>query len=145
MPFREKSAWISLATMLLVFGGFFGGVASGRLAASGMATVHLLILAVLAVIGLQVVLKLAARGLARGDADAPKDERERLIELKATRIAFHVLVGAVLLAVFLVIHTRVAGGPFPGSPRLGLAMVACIVLADVVRSAAQIVYFRRGA
>jgi uncharacterized membrane protein len=144
MPFREKTAWISLVTMLIVFGAFFGGVASGRLPASGLGTLHGLILSVLAVIALQVVLKLTARSLARADADAPKDEREQLIELKATRIAFYVLVGAVLLAVFLVIHTPIMGGPFPGSPRLGLAMVGCIVLADVVRSAAQIVYFRRG-
>ena len=144
MPFREKSAWISLVTMLVVFGAFFGGIATGRLPASGFPTMHYLILSVGAVIALQLVLKLAARWLAGTDAASPKDERERLIELKATRIAFYVLVAAVLLAVFLVIHTPVAGGPFPGSPRLGLAMVACIVLADVVRSAAQIVYFRRG-
>ena len=144
MPFREKSAWISLVTMLVVFGAFFGAVAGDVLPASGVPTVHYLILSVLAVIVLQLVLKLVARSLAQADAASPKDERERLIELKATRIAFYVLVGAVLLGVFLVIHTPVAGGPFPGSPRLGLAMVACIVLADVVRSAAQIVYFRRG-
>jgi hypothetical protein len=141
MPFREKTAWISLVTMLAVFGAFYGSVAAGRVA--GFATVHLLILSVLAVIVLQVVANVVVASLAREDARSPKDERERLIELKATRIAFYVMIVAVFTAIFVLIHTPLMGRHV-NAPEMALWVTGGVILADVVKSAAQIVYFRRG-
>ena len=144
MPFREKTAWISFVTMLLVFGAFFGALVTGRLPGFGMATFHYLILSVAAVIALQVALGVVARVLAGADAASPKDERERLIELKATRIAFYVLIAGVLGGNFFAIHTPVFGAPHIGAPRVALVTLAAVVLADLVKSASQIIYFRRG-
>jgi hypothetical protein len=144
MPFREKTAWISLVTMLAVFGAFFGSIATGRVPQAGMATFHYAILSVAAVIALQLALGVVARGLAGADAASPKDERERLIELKATRIAFYVLIAGVLGGNFFVIHTPVFGAPHVGAPRVALVTLGAVVLADLVKSAAQIAYFRRG-
>src|SRR5688572_20625440 len=100
MPFREKSAWISLLTMLGVFGTYFGAILTGRLASYGLATIHYLLLSVAAVVVLQAGLQVAARLLARADAGTPKDERERLIELKAIRAAYVVLILGVMGAIF---------------------------------------------
>jgi hypothetical protein len=145
MPFREKTAWISLVTMLAVFGAFFGSVATGRVPHAGMVTFHYAILSVAAVIALQLGLGVVARVLAGADAASPKDERERLIELKATRIAFYVLIAGVLGGNFFAIHTRVFGTPYMGdAPRVALVTLGAVVLADLVKSAAQIAFFRRG-
>lgn len=142
MPFREKTAWISLVTMLAVFGAFYGGVAAGVIV--GVAKVHFLILSVLAVIVLQVVATVFAAGLSRDDDPrSPRDERERLIELKATRIAFYVVVVAVFAVMFVLIHTPLMGRHVR-APELALWVTGGIILADVVKNAAQVIYFRRG-
>ena len=144
MPFREKTAWISLVTMLAVFGTFFGALASGRAPSDGLGALHGLILSVAAVIVLQVALGVTARVLAGADAASPKDERERLIELKATRIAFYVLIAGVIGGNFLTLHTPLFGAPHVAGSRLALVTLGAVVLADLVKSAAQIAYFRRG-
>ena len=144
MPFREKSAWISLITMLGVFGAYFGAILTGRLASYGLATIHYLLISVAAVAVLQVGLHVAARLLARADAGSPKDERERLIELKAIRVAYVLLILGVLSGVFVVLHTRLLGGP-PVGPKLALVVLAAVILADVVKSAATVVQYRRDA
>ncbi len=142
MPFREKTAWISLVTMLAVFGWFYGSVAAGRM--EGVAILHFLILSVLAVIVLQVVANLVLAGLAREDARSPKDERERLIELKAIRIAFYVTITAILATIFILIHTPLYGRHV-AAPEMALWVTGGVILGDVIKSAAQIVYFRRDA
>jgi hypothetical protein len=142
MPFREKTAWISLVTMLAVFGAFYGAVGAGAIV--GVATVHFLILSVLAVIVLQVAATVVAAGLSRDDDPrSPRDERERLIELKATRIAFYVMIITVFAAMFVLIHTPLMGFHV-GAPQLALWVTGGVILGDVVKNAAQIIYFRRG-
>jgi drug/metabolite transporter (DMT)-like permease len=144
MPYREKIAWISLVTMLVVFGGFYAGVVSGQIESEGFVSLIGLMLAVLAAFLLQAGLTFAAALASRDDPTSPQDERERLIELKAARIAFYVLIAAILAGTFVALHAPELGlRPF-SRPQIGLTMVAAIVLADLVKSAAQIVYFRRG-
>lgn len=144
MPFREKVAWISLLTLLGVFGAFFGAILTGRLASRGIETLHYLLISIIAVVVLQVVLRIAAALLARADAGTPKDERERLIELKATRLAFGVLIPALLGGVFAVAHGPLVGLPQFGIPEVGLTVLAAIILAEVVRAAATIAHYRLG-
>jgi hypothetical protein len=144
VPFREKSAWISFLVVLGVFGPFFAAVALGRIPTGGMATVHYLLLSVLAVVVLQTLLHVAAALLARGDAGTPKDERERLIELKATSLAYMVLIVGVLGGLFVLLHTPLYGA-HPGAPDAALTVLCAVVLADLVKSAATIVHYRLGA
>jgi hypothetical protein len=141
MPFREKSAWISFVTVLGVFGAYFGALLTGRLAPNGATTVHYLLISVVAVVVLQAALHLAAWLMARADAGSPKDERERWIELKAIRVAYFVLIVAVPAGVFIVLHTRLLGGPPVGS-KLALVVLGSVILADVVKSATTIVQYR---
>ena len=99
MSFREKSAWISLVLILLVFGPYFWLV--GR-SFAGVGHVHA---------GTQFALIPSSsssrssctsrlRVQSPRDARAPKDEREILIDLRATRTAFYVLFVGALFSIF---------------------------------------------
>jgi len=87
MALREKSAWISFWTTLVVYGAYFAYVgqaaAAGRpVGLAGPLTTCILVLVVLQ-IGLRIALNREPRG--------PHDERERLIDLTASKQAFYVL------------------------------------------------------
>jgi hypothetical protein len=136
MSFREKSAWISLVLILAVFGPYFWFV--GR-ALAGQAHVHggtqfaLILLFVI----LEIVVHIAVAARSPRDANAPMDERENLIDLKATRTAFYVLFGGALLSIFT-LH-------FPVNVwTLSQFVLFSIVIAELVKFGSQIVLFRRG-
>ena len=139
MSFREKSAWISLLSVLIPFGYYF--TALGRSLHSGQGPQRyfffLLVACVIGQVAIQIALHVVAAVQAPKDAQAAKDERERLIELKSTRIAFYVLVVGVLM---------VAGSTHLGAGKILMAngILLALVLADLVRYSGQIVYFRRG-
>jgi hypothetical protein len=139
MPFREKSAWISLIAYGVVFGGYFVTVArvwderwaqGESLGLMAGAVVALIILA----IALNVVLAL----FNPREASARADEREVMIELKAERLSsFTLSAGVVCL-----IGTLLLGwNPF----LVANLLLGAMVIAEVVKAIAQIVYFRRGA
>ena len=50
MSFREKSAWITLVTVLACFGAYFGAIATGRVSARGFDTLHLLLACVVGLV-----------------------------------------------------------------------------------------------
>ena len=70
------------------------------------------------------------------DARAPKDERERLIDLKAMRVAFFVLMTSAILVIVLV-H-------FPVD-RFAIiqALLLAVVVAELTMLGARLVYYRR--
>ena len=99
MSFREKSAWISLVLIVLVFGPYFWLV--GR-SFTGVGHVHAgtqFALITLFVV-LEIVVHIAIAIQSPRDARAPKDERETLIDLMATRTAFYVLFVGALFSIF---------------------------------------------
>jgi hypothetical protein len=136
MSFREKSAWISLISLLVTFGLFFGAMAHGLIPTHGPRTFDLFMACIAIFFVLQVVLHMAAAVTTSRDGRAARDEREQMIGLKATRNAYIALVFGALLV--------------PGSQHLGvsaifaayLAMLA-LVLSELVRAVSRIVYFRR--
>lgn len=137
MSFREKSAWISLLAYLGVYGYYFwvlaGVMASGRTGSfgDGGLLVRTMVLLTLVEVSLQVAIAVRAPR----EAVAGADERERLIALRATRIAFHVvMVGAATVCAALALNAP----PFYTVNGLFLA----IVLAEVARNASQVAYFR---
>jgi hypothetical protein len=140
MPFREKSAWISLVCLLATFGLFYALLVGGQLGTHPMAHFHWFLHALIAFILLQLALHVIARVISR-DRKAPPDERERLILLKSTRNAYAALViGAVSvpLSLHLPRHLHLE---WPSLPWVALAG---LFIAEVVRAISQIVYFRRG-
>lgn len=139
MSFREKSAWISLLSILIPFGVYFALLGRSMHAGHGPARYFfgILIGCILGQVALQVVLHVVAALQAPKDARAAKDERERLIELKSTHIAFYVLIVGVLMA---------AGSMHLGAGKILMAngILLALVLAELVKFSGQIVYFRRG-
>jgi small-conductance mechanosensitive channel len=139
MSFREKSAWISLVLILVMFGAYFrtvSQVVSGETSRASASDWMLGL--VLGFLVLEVVFHLAIAIQSPRDARAPKDERERLISLKATRIAYFVLMIGALLSLFSYWHLEM--GAWSTSQHVFLS----IVFAEFVKFAAQIVFFRRG-
>ncbi|MEZ5416037.1 MAG: hypothetical protein R2708_01670 [Vicinamibacterales bacterium] len=139
LSFREKSAWISFLSILGVFTPFFwtsyqrlNGAVDGRTAVS--TAFGLLVLFVV----LEIVLHVALALWSPREARTPKDERERLIELRATFIAFHVLVVGALAGVATLHLTRSAW-------IIQQVVLLAIVVAELVKFGAEIVLFRRDA
>jgi hypothetical protein len=97
MSFREKSAWISFVCLLLLTLAF---VFSQHFHGHGV-PLHMALAIFLGFLLLQVVLHLIVAAQAPRDARTPKDERERLIELRAARIGFYALVVCELVAMGL--------------------------------------------
>jgi heme/copper-type cytochrome/quinol oxidase subunit 2 len=137
MSFREKSAWIAVLSYLGVYGLYFRRIAQA--AAAGEAdTFHygaLLAATMIVLVVVQIVLLIAVAIAGPRDAKAPRDERERLIELKAARIAFVVLSCLVLTVCWLA-----AFNP-PGFYTVN-ALFLALVLSEIVRNASQIAYYR---
>ncbi len=139
MSFREKSAWISFVSILLVSAIYFTGVAATVFGdADGRGAFHWFLAMVIGLVVLEVVLHLLVAVKSPHDARTPKDERERLIELKAKATAFPVLVGGALCAIGT-LHLRVSAGT------TGNAVLLAIVIAELVRFGAEIVDHRRQA
>ncbi len=137
MPFREKIAWISSISMAVIYGFYFWIVVrSGE----GMGAVHLgaLLGTVIALVIVQVVLIAAAAALAPKEAKAQRDERDRLIELRSTRVAYAALATSVVFACFF-------GAFEPPVIFNANALLFILVAAEIMRSGCQIFQYRRGA
>ncbi len=138
MSFREKSAWITVVTVLLCFGGYFGAIAAGWVPARGLGALYLLAHSVLALVVLQVVLIVIALRTTPKDGRAPRDEREAAILARSHTIGYYVLLISVVL-LFVPVH-------FGHPPADLLNFVLLDVVVSVLTVAvAQIVMFRRGA
>jgi hypothetical protein len=137
MPFREKMAWVSAVSVLGVYGVYFAGVfwarAQGREAGVGG-----LLLTVVALVVVQVVLTAIVAARAPREAKAPRDERERLIDLRAARFAYSGLATGVALACCFAAFPR----PIVFNTN---ELLLLLVMAEVMRSGSQIVQYRRGA
>jgi hypothetical protein len=96
MAFREKTAWISVLITLAIYGSYFATLASAFRSGDGSEFFGLLIETMIAFVVAFVVMSVAAAILAPKDANAPADERDRLIGLKSERVAYYaVSAGAV--------------------------------------------------
>jgi hypothetical protein len=141
MSFREKSAWITLITLVLVsllWSLHIPWWQPFTLAPESNPIVfHSLVLATISFIVIVVVAHVVVAIRAPREASAPADERERLIGLKATRVASYVYATLSLSSVFL-IHL--------GANAIGVAYFVLIsfVIAEIVSCVARIVYHRRG-
>jgi hypothetical protein len=135
MSFREKSAWISFVCLLLLMLAFVVSQFHHPHDALGHLYLALGVFAGFAL--LQIVLHLIVVAQAPKDARTPKDERERLIELRAARIGFYSLVVCDLIAMGLFhVHGH------PGA--LMLSVLLAIVVAWLIKLGSEIVLYRRG-
>jgi hypothetical protein len=135
MSFREKSAWVTLIAILLVFALFV--LHAPRLSHPGISDFHVLVACIGAFVVIETVAYLVLRLRYPEDARTPIDERERLINLKATRLASGCYVVGSFLGVMTIHHG--ANGPM-----VGYFIVLAFVIAEIVKYVARIMYYRRG-
>ena len=138
MAFREKSAWITLATTLIVYGLYFA-VAVPRLLSGRYGPLDFvggLSFAIVVIVILQVGLNVLAAATDPSGARQRSDEREQLIALIANRAGFYTLqVGAFFSIVTLFWWNDTA--------IMANCVFMAIVLAEAVRAACQILGYRR--
>lgn len=139
MSFREKSAWIALVTYAAVFGGYFFQLWQAWDDPYGQGlSIGLMVGAVVALVVVAASLNIVAALFSPKQANAPADERETLIDLKAERIASYTLsVGVVCLIGALLVGWNAF--------LVANLLLASMVAAELVKALAQITYFHRGA
>jgi Ca2+/Na+ antiporter len=137
MSFREKSAWITLIAILLVSVMFFLHGPDIFDPSPSMWTLHIAALSIAAFIVIEVVAYVVLYLRYPKDARTPKDEREQLIALKATRLAAYVYVAGSFLVILASIHVG-------SGPTVGYFVLMAFVIAEIVNYAARIIYYRRG-
>src|SRR5271166_6518963 len=130
MSFREKTSWISMLSMLCIYGFYFWSVIHAGPQAGGF---HFggLLETIIALVVVQTVLTAAAAIFTPKQANAPRDEREKLIELRAMRVAYYGLATGVALACFF-------GAFDPPIIFNTNALLFILVTAEILRCACQI-------
>jgi len=137
MPFKEKIAWISVVTTILVWGGYFGFMAVTGQRMPGQVYMVGFVGAVIVQTILVVVASIVTAVLAPKDASAGSDERDREIARRAYSIAYPVLL-TLIVCVAASMHLGV-------TPRdMAYEIMAAIVVAEIVHYGAQIVGYRSG-
>jgi len=144
MSFREKTAWITLVTILVCFGAYYGAILSGLVPQTSWQAFHLGLVAIVGLAGLQVFLTLVAMRVTPRDSRSANDERELMIHARSHVIGYYVLMIG-MAATLVVTHLRLPGdSAIDVIVRIANIGVAVMVLAALSVATAQIVMFRRG-
>jgi hypothetical protein len=136
LSYREKSLYASLTAELLVYGPYFFLHRQNSLnKVAGM---------IVAIIVLQIILQSVIAAFTRNRVT---DERDRLIELRGYRAGYLTLVSLMVLGLGM-LWFHVAVGHLPLDSRMvGLHFLSVffgmLVLADITKTAAQIVAYRK--
>jgi hypothetical protein len=139
LTFQEKRIWVSLLTTLVIFGYYFKNVYESfrSSAVDPGEMIGLFISVTVMLIIVEIFSEILLSFGAGRDAKQPKDERDRLIELKATKFAYYLLMAGIWISFAAVFST---------SPRITMpnALLFFLVLAEVVKFALQLFFYRRG-
>ena len=139
MAFREKIAWLTLGTMLVAYGVYFGIV--GPAAGFGERRMLDIIWSfglVAAAHGVAMIVGAIAIAVTAIEGGAgPADERDRAIARRGATIGYYVLiVGMILVGVVM---------PFSEPPwKIVNTALLAIVLAEMVHQAVVLLSYRRG-
>jgi hypothetical protein len=140
MSFREKRAWVTLLALIGVVALFYLHIPPSQMLAPppSIWVLHVLMLTIATFIAIELVTYIVMRIRSPREARTPKDEREQLIALKSTAVAFYVFAVLSLGAIFVTLH---AGANEVG---LGFVVLLSFVIAEIVNYAMRIYYYRRG-
>jgi bacteriorhodopsin len=147
MSYQEKSILGSLLAMVVVYGYYFTS-ALRHLDQSAFdgGSIGRLLFTVIAIVVIEIVYHIV---LAIESKPEPKDERDLLIEGKAYRNAYFVVAtGAALVIGYVIVvtlvrdaaPTRIVATPF----LLVNAMLLFMVLAELMKLATQLLFYRKG-
>jgi hypothetical protein len=136
LSYREKSIWGSLLAILIVYGSYFGDLFQrGR--GFGGGSVSGLVMAVVAVVVIEVAYHIAISIMSRPEG---KDERDILIEGKAYRVGYILLVSCVFMASWGLMLSPDKVRPLAV---VNLTLL-CVVIAETSTFGAQLFLYRRG-
>jgi EamA domain-containing membrane protein RarD len=136
LSYREKSLYASLIAEILVYGSYFFLHRQNSInKVAGM---------IVAIIALQIVLQLIIALVTRNRVT---DERDRLIQLRGYRAGYLTVCGLMVLGLAMLWFHAEAGNINLENHRVGLhflsAFFSILVIADITKTAAQIVSYRR--
>ena len=144
MSFREKTAWITLVTILICFGAYYGAIISGMLRQTSWQAFHFGIMAIVGLVLLQVALNLAALLATPRDSRSASDERELMIHARSHVIGYYVLMIG-MAGTLIVTHLPMRGESLVDLiVRIVNSGGAAMVCAALSVAIAQIVMLRRG-
>jgi hypothetical protein len=140
MPYREKTAWLSLIAMAVTFGPYFAIVATGS-HSEALPNLRQLGLFAIAAIAQMLVLGIGHLHLSREsrqEALTPPDERDRAIMRRSISSAYYVLIaGMILVGCVMPFHST-------GWTIINAALLM-IVAAEVVHYGVVALSYRRQA
>ncbi len=139
MTFLEKSAWVMITALLISGGLYSAGVIAmtNTLGEIPPPNIGLIAVFTIAIVALAIVGHIIAALTNLSDADAPEDERDRLVALRAGNISGILLAASVMIGISA--YAVLGSGHL-----LFHMMVAGLVLAQVCEYALTIWYYRRG-
>jgi hypothetical protein len=134
--YRQKTLYASLAAELIVYGSYFFLHRQNSLnKVAGM---------IIAIIVLQIVLQSVIAAITRNRVT---DERDRLIELRGYRAGYLVFASLMVIGLGLLWFHAVIGHLPLDNPKMGLHFLSVffgmLVIADITKTATQIVTYRR--
>ena len=136
LSYREKTLYASLATELLVYGPYFFLREHN--------SINWVAGTITAIIVLQIIFQSVIAALTRNRVI---DERDRLIELRGYRAGYLTLVSLMVIGLGMLWFHAYFGGLRLDSRVMGLHFVSVffgmLILADVTKTIAQIVAYRR--
>jgi hypothetical protein len=139
MSFREKIHWASFLALVVAFGWYFlsypweiVGTAAGVGAVAGMLVpVTIIIIAVMALTAAYFAIRTPK------EVNLKEDERERIIHIRGTHLAYYPLVLGVWANMIAMFYRLSVG------EHLNL-LIATVVVAELVRVGSQLYFYRRG-
>ena len=140
MSFREKTAWITLITLivlttliLLHMPGHFTLTPEPN-----QDLFHIVLAAIVIFIAVEIVAHILIRIFSPREKPMPKDERERLIALRSMAISGYIYTWLSLGSAFIGLHL--------GANAIGLVnlLVLSFIIAEIINYGMRIYYYRRG-
>jgi len=149
MSFREKSTIGSLVLTVVIFGSYFLKVFEAFTSSSSDAIAVLpgvLIGVVITVVVVEVVYQVAIAIL---DGEEDSDERDRLVDARATRISYYVLAAGCVATIGHMLISEMVGEWLADSVTrtpifVANMLVFSFILSEIVGFSMQLFYYRRG-
>ena len=147
LSFQEKSILGSLVITISLFSYYFLAIFDVLTGATSAAQLPIVLFGV--VIAMIVVEVIYHIFIALQDRRADEDERDRLIQAKATRIAYFVLVTGCMTLVghsmFMAVYSGAENQLAMQSPLVLSSLIVCsFIVAEIVGFSMQLYYYRRG-
>ena len=151
MNYKEMSLWASLlvtiSLLLYYIFGVHGLHNTGMLSQESM--VGYLYRVVIVAVILEVVVQSIVAGVKHKEVEYGDDERDKLIELKGSKIGYWCASSAILMTIFLTSQIERVSGRliFPElSDLLNIMhlLVIAFLLSELTRFAVKVYYYRRG-